>query len=117
MLITMFDRLRQAQRVWHHQARTPPLPRHHRLAIRLHQDVLIALPAITEPGEGTLVSSRDGGGHGSLDQVLAQWTGGTGDDEATVAVLDQAAPALSFVRLLNCPLFFCTNDQNSSIST
>jgi len=68
MLITMFDRLRQAQRVWHHQARTPPLPRQ---AIRLHQDVLIALPAITEPAEGTLVRALDRTGHGSLDQALA----------------------------------------------
>ncbi len=71
MLITMFDRLRQAQRVWHHQARTPRLPRHHWLAIRLHQDVLIALPAITEPAEGTLVRALDRAGHGSLDQALA----------------------------------------------
>src|SRR5207248_11218382 len=35
----------------------------------------------------------------------------------TAAVLDHAAPALSFVGLLRGPLFFCTNDQNSSIST
>ncbi|GAC1553923.1 MAG: hypothetical protein NVS2B2_06590 [Ktedonobacteraceae bacterium] len=71
MRITMFDRLRQAQRVWHHQSRTPPLARHHRLARRLHQDVLLALPAITEPAEGTLVRALDRAGHGSLDQALA----------------------------------------------
>ena len=117
VLIAMLDGLRQGERLWHDEPRTPALARAHRLPIGASQDVPIAVPAITEPGEGTLVSSREGGGHGSLDQVLAQWTGGTGDDEATVAILHQASPALSLVRLASCPLFFCTNDQNSSIST
>src|SRR5579859_1627827 len=117
MLIAMFDRLRQGDRLWHHQSRTPPLPRHHRLAIRLHQDVPIALPAITEPAERSLMGALDRAAHGSLDQALAHRPGGTGDDKATVPVLHQAAPAFSFVGLVNCSLFFCTNDQNSSIST
>src|SRR5437660_12504717 len=117
MLITMFDGLRQAQRLWNHQRRTPSFARQHGLAIGPYQDIPIALPAIAKPGEGTLVGSLDGAGHGSLDQVLAHLPAGTGDHEATVPVLNQAAPAFSLIRLVNCPLFFCTNDQNSSIST
>jgi hypothetical protein len=59
----------------------------------------------------------DGGGHRSLNQVLAQGAGGAGDDEATVSILDQTSRAFSLVRLLLGTVFFCTNDQNSSIST
>ena len=117
MLITMLDRLRQGERLWDHQRRTPPFARQHTLSIGPHQDAPIAVPAIAEPVQLALLGASDCGGHGSLDQVLVQGAGGTGDDEATIPVLDQAAPALSFVRLVNCPLFFCTNDQNSSIST
>src|SRR5439155_17294218 len=65
----------------------------------------------------TLVSPLDGGRHCSLDQVFAQRTSGTRHYETTVAVLDQAAPAFSLIRLTRGPLFFCTNDQNSSICT
>ena len=87
------------------------------LAIGSDEDALIAVPSITEPTQRALVGSLHGGGHGLLDEILVQRAGGAGDHEATVAVLDQAAPALSFVRLASCALFFCTNDQNSSIST
>src|SRR6266699_7277271 len=75
------------------------------------------MPAITEPAEWALVGPLDGAAHRLLKQILAQGAGGAGDYKATVPVLDQAAPALSFVRLRSCALFFCTNDQNSSIPT
>src|SRR5436853_509022 len=107
MLITMFDALRQAQRLWDHQRRTPSFARQHGLAIGPYQDIPIALPAIAKPAEGTLMGSLDGAGHGSLDQVLAHWPSGAGDHEATLPILDEAAPAFSFVRLLNGPFFFC----------
>ena len=117
MLITMFDRLRQSERLWNHQPGTPPFTRQDRPAIGSLQDAAIAVPAITEPMQFTLVSPLNAGGHRLLDELLAQRASGAGDHEASVAVLDQAAPAFSFVRLLRCALFFCTNDQNSSIST
>ncbi len=109
MLITMLDRLRQGERLWDHQRRTPPFARQHTLSIGPHQDAPIAVPAIAEPVQLALLGAGDCGGHGSLDQVLVQEAGGTGDDEATVPVLDQAAPALSFVRLVNCP--HCHSDR------
>src|SRR5947209_20091570 len=77
----------------------------------------LALPSRTLPAERALVGPCQRGGHGSLDQILAQRTSRAGDDEATVPILSQATPAFSFVWLLSCPLVFWTNDQNSSIST
>ncbi len=117
VLIAMLDRLRQGEHLWHDQGGTSPFTRTHGLAIGSHQDAPLAVPAITEPRERPLVSSLDSGGHRLLKQVFAQRTSGTGDDEATVAVLDQTSPALSLIRLVNCAFFFCTKDQNSSIST
>src|SRR6266446_737770 len=117
MRITMFDRLRQGERFWNDQPRTPPFARQHRLSIGTQQEAPVAPPAITEPAERALVGACDRAGHGSLDQVLAQRTSGAGGNVATVPVLDQASPAFSLVRLVSFPLFFCTNDQNSSIST
>ncbi len=116
-LITMLDRLRQPERLGDDQTRTPPFARAHRLAVGPLQDAAITMPAIAKPGEGALMRPVDCGGHGLLDQVLTHGAGGAGDHETTVPILDQAAPAFSFVRLLRCSLFFCTNDQNSSIST
>lgn len=117
VLITMLDRLRQGDRLCNDQPRTPPLAGAHWLSIGPQQDAPIAVPAITEPRQRTLVGPLDRAGHRSLDQVLAQGTGGPGDHEATGPVLDQASPAFSLIGLVICPLFFCTNDQNSSIST
>ena len=117
MLIAMLDGLRQGQRLWDDQPWTSPLTRAHGLSIGPYQDALVAMPAITEPAERALVGPLDGAAHRLLKQILAQGAGGAGDYEATVPVLDQAAPALSFVRLFRVSLFFCTNDQNSSIST
>ena len=116
-LITMLDRLRQTERLGDDQTGTPPFARVHRLAVGPLQDAAIAMPAITEPAQGALLRPLERGRDGLLDQLLTQGAGGAGDHEATVAVLDQAAPPFSFVRLLRCSLFFCTNDQNSSIST
>src|SRR6266487_2348331 len=113
MLIAMLDGLHQADALWHHQTGTPRFAGEQRLAIGSLQNAAIALPAITEPVQLALHRGR----HGLLDQVLTQRTASTGDDEAAVAVLHQAAPALSLVGLLGGSLFFCTNDQNSSIST
>jgi len=64
-----------------------------------------------------VVRSLNGGGHGLLDQVFAQRPSGTGDHEATLPILHQASPPFPLVRLAGYALFFCTNDQNSSIST
>src|SRR6266700_1200041 len=117
MLIAMLDGLRQGDGLWDDQRRTPPVARSHRLSIGPHQDAPIAMPAIAEPGEGTPVGPLDRSGHCLLDQVFAQWAGGAGNHEATVPVLDQASPAFPLVRLASSTVFFCTNDQNSSIST
>lgn len=105
MLITMLDRLCQGDRLWHDQRRTPPFARQHPLAIGPHQDGPIALLAIAEPGEGTLMGSLDRAGHRSLDQALAHRPSGAGDHEATAPILHEASPAFSLVRLFNCPFF------------
>jgi len=99
------------------QARTPSFACQHSLAIGPLQDAPIAVPARASPGEGTVVRSLNGGGHGLLDQVFAQRPSGTGDHEATLPILHQASPPFPLVRLAGYALFFCTNDQNSSIST
>ena len=117
VLIAMLDGLCQGERLWHDQRGTSPFAGAHWLSIGAHQDAPITVPSITEPGERPLVGPLNGGGHRLLKQVLVQGAGGAGDDEATVPVLDQTSPAFSLIRLVSCPLFFCTNDQNSSIST
>src|SRR6266536_3276563 len=117
VLIAMLDGFGQHDRLWHHPRGPSRFAGGCQLAIGPHQDILVAVPAITEPAEGALAGSLHGGRHCLLDQILVQRAGGAGDHEATVAVLDEAAPAFSIVRLLRCSLFFCTNDQNSSIST
>ncbi len=117
MLITMFDRLQQRYRLWDHQRRTPALARQHALTIGSPQDAGIPMPSIAQPSERAMMGSLDRRVHRLRNQILAEWAGGIGDHEATVPVLDQASPAFSLVRLSPCALFFCTNDQNSSIST
>jgi hypothetical protein len=117
MLIAMLDGLRQGQRLWDDQPGTSPLARAHGLSLGPYQDALVAMPAIAEPAERALVGPLDGAAHRLLKQLLTQGASGAGDHEATVAVLDQTSPALSLIRLVNCALFFCTEDQNSSIST
>ncbi len=67
----MLDGLHQGDALWHHQAGTPSSAREHPLAIGPLQDAPIALPAITEPVQLTLVSALDAGGHRLLDQGLA----------------------------------------------
>src|SRR5712692_8186468 len=104
MLIAMLDGLRQSERFWHDQRGTSPLARAHRLAPGAHQDAPIAVPAITQPRERPLVSPLDGAGQRALKQAFAQRTGGAGHNEATVAVLNQASPALSLVWLGSCAL-------------
>src|SRR6266699_6449728 len=117
MFIAMLDRLRQRHRLWDHPRRASTLACQLLLAIGSDEDALVAVPAITEPVQFALMCPLDGGGHCSLDQVLAQRTTRAGDDAATVPILDQASPAFSLVRVPPGAVFFCTNDQNSSIST
>jgi hypothetical protein len=117
MLIAMLDRLRQCHGLWDDPWRTPSFARGHRLSIRPHKHAPIAVPSITEPVQFAPVGSLHSGGHRVLDEVLVQRASGAGNHEATVSVLDEASPAFSFVRLPSCAVFFCTHDQNSSIST
>src|SRR5947207_15055759 len=49
MLIAMLDLLHQRHRLWNHPRRASALAGPLPLTIVSHQDVLIALPAITEP--------------------------------------------------------------------
>ena len=109
MLITMLDGLHQGDVLWHYQAGTPPFACEYPLAVGPLQDAAIAVPAITEPVQLTLVRALDGGCHGLLDQGLTQGASGAGDHEATVAVLHQASPAFSLVWLAGGAVFFCTN--------
>ncbi len=109
VLIAMLDGLRQGDRLWNDRRRTPLFAHPHRLSIGPHQDAPIAAPPIAEPVQLALMSPLDRGGHGLLDQVLAQRTGRAGDHEATVSILDQASPAFSLVRLAGSAVFFCTN--------
>jgi hypothetical protein len=98
MRIAMLDALCSGEPLWDHQAGTSPLARAHRLARGSLQDVWIAVPPVTEPAERPLVGPLHGGLHRVCYQFLAQRTAGAGDHEAAVAVLDQAAPAFSFIR-------------------
>ncbi len=88
VLITMLDGLRQGERLGDDQPRTSPFARHHRLSVGPLQDAPIAVPAIAEPVQFALMGPLDRGGHGLLDQVLAQRTAGAGHHEATVPILD-----------------------------
>src|SRR2546426_2289917 len=117
VLITMLDGLRQGECLGDSQPRTSPFARQAALAVGPLEDAPIAVPTIAEPVQFALMGPLDRGGHCLLDQVLAQRTGGAGHHETTVPILDEASPAFSLVRLSLCAFFFCTNDQNSSIST
>src|SRR6266849_4604313 len=117
VLIAMLDGLHQGERLWDDPRWASAFAGQLPLAIGSHQDAPIAAPPIAEPVQLALLSPLDGGSHRLFDQVLAQRTGRAGDHEATLPILDQASPALPFVRLAGCSVFFCTNDQNSSIST
>ncbi len=87
------------------------------LPIDVRQNLGISLPAIAVPGERAVMGTLCRPLHRACNQSLADGAAGTGNDEATVAVLHEAAPAFSFISLLSSAVFFCTNDQNSSIST
>ena len=118
MLIMMLNRLRQGHRVGDDQlAPSPSAITRLRLAIGVLQDARIVLPTITEPAKRTLLGSSNRRRNCLCDQVLTEGTSCGSDHEATVAILDQTTPAFSLVRPFCCALFFCTNDQNSSIST
>ena len=99
LLIAMLDHLRQRHRRRDHPLRASALACQLPLAIGSDEDALLAVPAIAEPVKLALMGPLDGGGHCSLDQVLAQRTASAGDHEATVPILDQTSPAFSRVRL------------------
>ena len=117
MLIPMFDGLRQGDPLWDNQAGAPTFARQHPLAIGPHEDAPIAVPAITEPGEGTLVVSLHGDRYCLLDQVVVQLAGGTGHHKATGSVLHKAPPAFSLIWLAGCTVFSARTRHYSSIST
>src|SRR5260370_4414469 len=117
MLIAMLHRLCQRDGCRDHPRGASPLACPLTLAIRSYQNASIAMPSIAEPAQLSPVGPLHGGGHRLLDQTLAHRSGGAGDHEATVPILDQASPPFSLVRLSLCAVFFWTNDQNSSIST
>lgn len=106
MLIPMFDGLGQGDPLWDNQAGAPTFARQHPLAIGPHQDAPIDVPAITEPGEGTLVGSLHDDRHCLLDQVVVQPAGGAGYHKATGSVLHQAHSAFSLIWLAGCAVFF-----------
>src|SRR6266480_4374972 len=72
VLITMLDRLRQGDRLWDDQPRTPAFARQHRLSIGPLAYAPRAVPAIAEAVQFTLVGPLHGGGHRLLDELLAQ---------------------------------------------
>lgn len=107
MLIMMLDRLRQRHRVRDDQcASSPSAMTRLGLTIGMLQDARIVFPAIAVPGKWAMVASLNRRAHRLADQVLTERTGGVSSHEATVAILDHATPAFSFVRLLPCPFFF-----------
>src|SRR6266699_1001368 len=112
----MFDCLRRRHRRGNHPRWTPPFACQPTLAIRLHQDAPIAVPARTPPMQLPLLSPFDRGDHFLLDRSSRERTGGADDHQTTVSILNETSPGFSLVRLAICT-FFCTNDQNSSIST
>jgi len=117
MLIAMLDGLRQAHLRWYYQRRTAPLPRTDRLTIRPLEDRCIAPPSIATPGQRPALRAFDGESHCLFDEIVTDASRGTGGDEAAGAVLHEASPSLAGIGLLRLPVFFRTNDQNSSIST
>src|SRR6476660_1885828 len=102
MFIPMLHGLQQADRLWNPQARTPPFAGPHGLTIRLLQKMAVAVPPIAEPVQFSLVRALDSGADGLFNQFLTQRTSGAGYHETTVAVLYQASPTFSRVRLLSC---------------
>src|SRR5260370_3840313 len=117
MLIAMLDRLCQADVCGDHQRRTSGLARAARLTISTCEDRRIAPPAIAAPVQGTALCTRDGEGHRSLNELVAEAPGGAGGNKAAGAILHEASPAFAGIRFVGSTVFFRTNDQNSSIST
>ncbi len=117
VFIAMLDRLRQRDGGRYHQGWSPPLACRCWLPINSPENGGIAMPAIAEPAERASLSPLEGGRDGLFNEVLAQWAAGTGNHEPTRPILDQASPAFPLVGQGGGPVFFCTNDQNSSIST
>lgn len=117
MLIAMFDGLRQAHVCWHHQRRASTATGTDGLTIGSSQARCIATPAIATPRQGTTLRASNREGHCSLDEIVADASGGAGGDKATGAILHEASPAFTGISFVGLPVFFRTNDQNSSIST
>src|SRR5260370_15647484 len=113
----MFEALRQTHIGGNYQCRASTPPRMDGLTIGLGEDGWVAPPAITAPRQGTTMRASHRQSHGSLDQVVADASRGTGCDEATGAILHEASPPFTGIGFLRTAVFFRTKDQNSSIST
>src|SRR5947207_96484 len=61
--------------------------------------------------------AHHGEGYRSLDEIIADASGGAGGNEAAGAVLHEASPAFASIGFLGSTFFLRTKDQNSSIST
>src|SRR5438552_3597769 len=117
MVVAMFDRLCQAHLWGNHECWVSTSSCSYRLTIRSGEDRRIASPAITTPCQGTALGASHNKGYRSLDEIVADASGGTGGDETAGAILDETSPTFSGVGLVRETVFFRTKDQNSSIST
>ena len=76
MLIAILDGLGQVHVGRHDQRGPSRLTRAHRLTIGTGEDRRIAPPAITGPLQGTALGARDGEGHRSLNEIVADTPSG-----------------------------------------
>jgi hypothetical protein len=113
--IAVCDGLGQTHGGRNHEARTTTSPRIHGLPVDAHHDRAIAPPAIAVPRQGAPLSAAHRQAHRLCHEGIADAPGGTRHDEARGALDYQTPPPRARVGLL--PIFFCTNDQNASIST
>jgi len=117
MRIAMFDRLRQRHRRGNHPRRTPPFACQPALAIRPHQDAPIAVPARTPPAQLALLSPLNRDGHRLLDQVFTRADRWRRRPQTDCPDPGPGIPSVLLRQTGKLCRFFCTNDQNSSIST
>lgn len=95
--ITVLNGLGQLYLLRHHSARSSTFAGGERPTILLGEDVPIALPAITAPGEWRLIGSIGNLSNGVRDQWLTDPSGCGSHDEATGAILHETSPALTGV--------------------
>jgi hypothetical protein len=117
MLIAMLDGLRQAHVCRNHQRRTSALTRAYWLTIGTPEHRRIAPPSLHQVNARTALRACDGERHRSLNEVVADASGGRGGNETAGAILHETSPAFAGIGFVRGTVFFRTNDQNSSIST